>query len=558
MTDVPSLEAYDWDEYDYETFDDLDEQFEHEVPERFNIADYACDRWAADRKNHVALYEESLDGDSSAYSFQQISKLSNQLAHGLRERGVERGDRIAFNGSQRVEPIVLSMATFKLGAVAVPLSVLLGPDGLRYRLDDCSTTVFLADEGAIDTIREIRDDLDDLDHVLTMGAYDGADEENVWDVLEGQPRRFDNVDTDAEDDACIVYTSGTTGQPKGALHAHRHLLGVLTTTAFGNQDESSVAYTVVEWSWIASFNGLVLVNMFYGRPVLGYDREEFEPETAFDLIEKYGVTRFSTSTTGLRMMMQVDDPGERWDLSSVRKTVAGGEHVGHSIAEWLYDTFPNTEFSVGYGQTEAPALVTDKPEIGLRHKFEYLGTPNLGHEFAVLDPETLEPVEQGEVGELAVRYEGDPMLMKEYWNKPGKTDEKIREGWLLTEDLVKEDEDGYLKFQTRKDDVIISSGYRIGPAEIEESLATHGAVLKAGVIGVPHETRGEIPKAFVRLADGHEPSDSLNEELQSHVKENLAKYEYPREIEFVEELPLTSTDKVQRHKLKQWEGVADE
>jgi len=558
MTDAPRLDAYDWDAYDYETFDDLDAQFEWEVPERFNIADYVCDRWAEERKNRVALYTESLDGESTAYSFQQISKLSNQLAHALRERGVRRGDRIAFNGSQRVEPLILAMAAFKLGCVAVPLSVLLGPDGLRYRLDDCSSTVFMAADGALDTIREIRDDLDALDLVLTMEDTERDDEHDVWDVLDGHSREFENVATDADEGACIIYTSGTTGQPKGALHAHRHLLGILPTVAFEDKDDASVAYTIVEWSWIASFNGLVLVNWYYGYPILGYDRDGFEAEKAYDLIEKYGITRFSTSTTGLRMMMQVDDPEEKWDLSSVRKTVAGGEHVGHSIVEWLYDTFPNTVFSVGYGQTEAPALVTDKPEVGLTHRFEYLGTPNLGHDMAVLDPATLDPVDPGEVGELAVRYEGDPMLMKEYWNKPEKTAEKIREGWLLTEDLVQMDEDGYLKFQTRKDDVIISAGYRIGPSEIEDSLATHEAVLKAGVIGVPHDTRGEIPKAFVSLAEGYDPSEELDRELQTHVKDNLAKYEYPREIEFVDDLPLTSTDKVQRHRLKEWEGVADE
>lgn len=556
MTDPPDLEAYRFGEMDRSSFEAVAEAFEWQVPETFNIADYVCDRWADERKNAVAVYTEAVDGTDAAYSFRQIRTRANQLAHYLRARGVERGDRIGVNGSQRVEPLIAHVAAFKLGAVSVPLSVLLGPDGLEYRLDDCEVKAFVVDEGAADALRSVRDGLESLETVLTMGAFDRGDEVDVWNAVAGRPRGFENVETDAEENACIIYTSGTTGRPKGAVHAHRHLLGILSAYAFRELDRRSVARTVAEWSWIMTLNGMVLPMWYYGVPVVGHDREEFDPEREFDLIEKYGVTNFSAAPTGIRMMMQVEEPTERWDLGTVRAVSTGGAAVSPGIIEWIEDVFENADATVGYGQSEVGALVNDKPQVGLPHRPGYLGVPNVGHETAVLDPETLEPMEEpGEVGELAVRYEGDPMLFKGYWENPERTAEKIREGWLLCEDLVSMAADGYVKFHSRKDDVIVSSGYRIGPAEIEDCLSSHDAVFNAGVIGVPHETRGEVPKAFVELADGHEPGDPLAEELRAYVKGRLAKYEYPHEIEFVAELPLTSTGKVRRQRLREREGV---
>ncbi|MFB6171662.1 MAG: acyl-CoA synthetase [Haloarculaceae archaeon] len=559
-SDVPRLDAYHFYEEEWDSYEELRAAFEWQVPDQFNVADYVCDRWAEKRKNGVALYATAPDGTERAYSFRQLRNAANQLATYLREQGVDRGDRVGVNGTQRVEPMVAHLAAFKLGAVSVPLSVLLGPDGLRFRLDDCDATAFVVAEGGHEALREVRDDLDALDVVLTAGDVEPVDGETAfWDALDGRSRQFETVATDAEDDCCIIYTSGTTGRPKGVVHAHRHLLGILPAFVRSvgmDVGRDQVCRTVVEWSWVGSLNDMVLPAWYYGVPVVAYARQEFEPEREFDLIETYGITRFAAPATAVRMMMQVEDPGERWDLSSVRGFGSGGESVGQSIVDWAHETFPDASVAEGYGQSEAGALIGDAPALGVEHRPGYMGVAGLGHEVAVLDPETHEVVEgPGEVGELAVRYEGNPMLFTEYLGRPGTTDEKIQDGWMLGEDLISMDEDGYIKFHSRTDDVIITSGYRVGPTEIEESLSTHPAVMTAGVIGVPHETRGEVPKAFVQLAPGHEPSDDLAAALQAHVKSRLAKYEYPRELAFVDELPRTTTGKVRRRDLREREGL---
>jgi acetyl-CoA synthetase len=257
------------------------------------------------------------------------------------------------------------------------------------------------------------------------------------------------------------------------------------------------------------------------------------------------------------MMMQVEEPAARYDLSSLRVAMQGGEALGQSIVEWFHRTVGDVTVHEGYGQSEASAFVGDCEALGVEHEPGYMGKPGLGHEVRVLDPEEPEPVGRGEVGELALRYEGNPLCFKGFWNEPDTVGQRIRDGWLRTEDVVSMNEDGYVSFHSRKDDVIISSGYRIGPDEIEEHLAAHEAVANAGVIGVPDETRGEIPKAFVVLAEGYEPTEELRTELQTYVKARLAKYEYPRALEFVDELPRTTTGKVRRRDLRKREGLVE-
>jgi len=245
------------------------------------------------------------------------------------------------------------------------------------------------------------------------------------------------------------------------------------------------------------------------------------------------------------------------DLRSVETIATGGEPLGADVVGWIDDAFGGVALNEAYGQTEANLLVgtcdalMDVP----RGK---LGVSTPGHDVRIADAEdparTCEP---GEVGEFAVRFEGDPVCLKEYWNRPEATDGKIRDGWVLTEYLGVRDADGCFEFRSRKDDIILSAGYRIGPSEIEESLADHEAVANAGVIGIPDDDRGEVPKAFVVPADGHEPSEELEATLTAHVRDNLAKYEYPREVEFLEELPKTVTGKVRRRDLEEREGLVD-
>ncbi|WP_136716983.1 acyl-CoA synthetase [Halorientalis salina] len=547
------LDAYRFDEREWESYDQLLEAFEWEVPEQFNMATYVCDRWASE-KGRVALFGENAAGETETYTYWQFRNVTNRLANYLRERGVERGDRVGVNAPQRPETMFAHVACWKLGAMSVPLSTLFGPDALQYRLDDCDAVAAIVDETNVDNLREARADLPELETVLTVGDVDTRDDEaDLWSAIEGYSREFETVATDAEDDAILIYTSGTTGDPKGVRHVHRMLLGHLPlfVTTFGNMElrDGDVYWTPAEWAWIASLFDVVVPALYYGKPVVAYNGGQFDPGVAFEVIERYGVSNFFAPPTALRMMMQVEDT-DGYDVGTLRTIASGGESLGQSIVDWAEDVFGGATVHEGYGQTEANVLVGGCTAL-TEFKEGYMGRPAPGHEIAIVDPETAEPtVDRGEVGEIAVRYEGDPVCFKEYWNKPEKTAGKVRNGWLLTEDLGVMDEDGYVAFKSRKDDVIISAGYRIGPEEVEDSVAGHEAVADAAVIGVPDDERGQVPKAFVVASGDRDPDDDLRESIRAHVRDRLAKYEYPREIEFVDALPKTATGKVRRASLR--------
>jgi acetyl-CoA synthetase len=393
--------------------------------------------------------------------------------------------------------------------------------------------------------------------VLVVGDADlESDETDFWTAVRDSPEGFDPVDTAAEDTAVLVYTSGTTGDPKGVVHDHRMLLGQLPgfVCIFCNAAlESDDAFWVVaDWAWKGSLFDFVFPALFYGQPVLAYEGYgSFDPETAFELVERHELTSLYIPPTALRgMMNEVDDPTERYDPRSVRVLGSGGEALGKTLPRWVEDVFDATVHE-GYGQTEASPLTGNCVRY-----FEYernIGKPLPGVELEILDPEDRTPVPPGETGEIAVRAD-HPNMFEEYLGKPEQTEAKFHDGWMLTEDLAVETENGSLEFVSRKDDVIISSGYRIGPEEVEDAVANHEAVADAGVIGVPDERRGSVVKAYVTLAEGAEPSDDLRESIKSFVRERLAKYEYPREIEFIDELPTSTTGKIRRASLEELES----
>jgi acetyl-CoA synthetase len=399
--------------------------------------------------------------------------------------------------------------------------------------------------------------LSHLETTLTVGEVaNEAGEESFWNAVEDESQTFENVTTDAEDDLIIVYTSGTTGAPKGVRHAHRVLLGHIPSylLAWCNNKltDADVFFSPAEWAWVLIFD-YVFPTLFYGKPLVAYDGGEFDPDVAFELIEKYDVTSYFAPPTALRMM-RTAEVGD-YDADTVRVIPTGGEPVGVDIVEWVDDRFNGAALNEVYGQTEANLLV-GSCEAVMDVPAGKIGVEFPGHEVRLADKQDpSQTVEPGKVGEFAVKYEEDPVCFKEYWNKPAKTDAKVQNGWLLTGDLGVQDEQGYYSFHSRKDDVIITAGYRVGPSEIEESLADHEAVANAGVIGIPHEERGEVPKAFVVLAPGYTQSDRLEDELKHYVKDNLAMYEYPREFEFIEELPKTVTGKVRRKDLRQNRGL---
>lgn len=554
----PRLDAYHFYETEWDDYDELLDDFEWEVPESFNIATYICDRWAGD--DRVAIYADDGAGGRETYTFAELQAAANSLANYLQDQGVEWGDCVGINARQRAETVISHLACWKLGTVSVPLSTLFGTDAVEYRLDDAGAVACLVDSSNVETVRDVVDDVASLETILTIGDATPKDGETHFDdAVESAVSSFETARTDAEDDAIIIYTSGTTGDPKGVLHAHRVLLGNLPlfVTGFCNLElhDTDVFWTPSEWAWVATLFDVVFPGLYYGRPVVAYTADEkFDPETAMEIIERYDVTNYFAPPTALRMMEQLEDP-ERWDVSSVRCIPSGGESLGQTIVDWAKDVFGGAVVHEAYGQTEANMIAGDCTKL-VESREGKIGRRAPGHDIAIVDPQTAESnIDPEEVGEIAVQYEENPVCFKEYWKKPETTESKVRNGWLLTEDLGRMDEDGYIEFMSRKDTVIISSGYKIGPVEIEEALAAHPAVADAGVIGVPDESRGEVPKAFVVLAEGYDPTEDLKTTLRRDVRDRLAEYEYPRQIEFIDKLPKTSSGKVRRTSLEEREGL---
>ncbi|WP_306061312.1 acyl-CoA synthetase [Natronococcus wangiae] len=555
MTDeVPSLDTYHLHEQQWESYEHILETFEWQIPDQFNIADYVCDRWATDQ-HRVALYADSATGDARKFTYADLQKYTDQLAAYLRQHGVDRGTRIGVNLPQKPEAAIAHIAAWKVGAISVPLSTLFGPEGLEYRLKDSDADVCIVDQSNIEAFRAARPA--STTATLIVGEVEHRDVEvDFWEAITGSPSEFDAVRTEPEDDAIIMYTSGTTGLPKGVLHGHQVLLGHLPAFVVTNSDLKigleEVYWSPSEWAWIATLFDLLFPALFFGKSALVYYSTEFDPRKAFSLLDDYEVTKYLAPPTALRKMMQVDSPATTFNVESVDTIVSGGEAVGSEIDRWIRDVFDDTALNENYGQTEANAVIGECTALESTREGT-MGRQLPGHEVRVLDPETLTEVNPGTVGEIALRYETDPVCFKKYWKNRQKTAEKIQDVWLLTGDLGTCDKDGYFTFHSRKDDVIISAGYRIGPEEIEETLTTHSAVAEAGVIGIPDDERSEVPKAFVVLTPDRSPTESLKENLQRYVKDRLAKYEYPREIEVLDELPMTVTGKVQRSKLKQRE-----
>lgn len=561
MSDYQELDSYHFYEQEWDDYEQLREAFEWEVPAEFNIASYVCDRWA-DGDDRVATFAEDEQGRQEEITYGDIQRRANRLANFLEAQGVGRGDRVGICLSPSPEVIIGHVAVWKLGAISVPLSVLFGPDAMEYRLADCDASACLTGPSTSETVRAVSASLPNLESLVVVDEDTQNDQEIAYDTVQSEyAPAFETVTTDAEDSACIIYTSGTTGDPKGVVHAHRFILGILPLMCRcfmqDNTTDGEVWWIPVGWSWVGPIT-VIFSGLFYGVSIVAYDGGQFDPENAFEILETYGVSVFAGPPTMLRMMMEVDNPGDRFDVDSLDVIGTGGEKIEQATIDWADETFSGASIQDTYGQTESGGgnVADFAPLVPVRP--EKMGVAMPGNEVRILDEDTGDPLGPGEVGEIAIRHDDHPGCFKEYWNKPDETAGKRRGDWLLTEDLGMVDEDGYFSYETRKDDVIISSGYKISPEEIEETLAKHSAVDTAGVIGVPHSVRGEIPRAYVSLTEGVSATDELKETLQAFVKSNLAKYEYPRELRFIDTLPQTATGKLSRHSLRERAGVADE
>ena len=526
------------------------------IPERFNMGVAVCDR---QRQRDVALIHPLPGGAVREYTFGDLKRLSNRLANVLAAHGLQPGDRVAILLPQAPETAVAHIAIYKAGLVAMPLFVLFGAEALEYRLADSGARALITDRVNAAKVAEIRGRLPDLELVLSIdGPYgDGAGGAlDFHGELAGAADKFDAVDTAAEEQALLIYTSGTSGPPKGALHAHRvligHMPGVEMIFDFFPQP-GDVAWTPADWAWIGGLFDVMMPALYRGVPQVINPPGKFDAEAAFELIARFAVTVAFVPPTGLKMMRQVATPRDRWNYS-LRTVFSGGEALGTELMGWGRETL-GVVINEAYGQTECNVMVGCCGGI-MTPPPGSMGRASPGFDLAILD-DAGRRVAPGELGSIACRAP-NPVMFLEYWKQPQATRDKFVTGedgaqWLVSGDTATQDEDGWIFFVGRADDVITSSGYRIGPAEIEDCLSGHPAVALSAVIGVPDPARTERVKAFVILNEGFEPSDDLAREVQEHVKRRLAAHEYPREVEFVTELPMTTTGKIQRKVLRERE-----
>src|SRR6056297_135941 len=541
----------------YDSLETAREQFRWELPDDYNPA---ADLLQKHDPDQPAIIYQTPAGSVSTHSYGDLDERSDRLAAALRDLGTEPGDRVAVVVPQKPANPIAHLANWKLGATSVPLTVLFGPESLEYRLDDSGASAVVVDPSVREEIEAVRDSCPDLDHVIELGgSADGeayAFEELVSDYESG----FEIYESTPETPSAIMYTSGSTGPPKGVRHSHALWLGRAAAASNyfdqGLAEGEATLWTPADWAWGAALGGTLFAAWHHGCTIVGWPRDGFDPEAVYDLLERHDVTKAFMPPTALRMLMGVDDPEARFDLS-IETFASAGEPLTSEVVEWVDATFDDVAINEFYGQTELN-LVVGNSETWFDTRPGSMGKPFPGYEVAVLDPETHERKERGETGELAIKPGDRRVFFDEYHGLPEKTANKqTADGWFLTDDLVERDEDGYLWFVSRADDVILTSGYRVGPMEVEDAILTHDAVEQVGVVGVPDETRGEAIKAFVKPARDEYDPDALREEIRTLVRDRLAEYEYPQHIAFVETLPTTTTGKIRRRSLREHEGLDD-
>src|ERR687890_2161145 len=531
-------------------YDTLYERFSWDLPASYNIGLDICDRHAGD-KGRLALIHDRGDGTAEKWTFFELKRASDRFANALRGLGVERSDRVAILLTHSPELPIAHAAIYKLGAIAVPLFTLFGEEALRFRLEDSGAKVIVTDAGHREVAASLRDELPGLEH-LVLADREGAGAESLEGLIKGASSSFEPERTAPEDPAIIIYTSGTTGSPKGALHGQGILLGHVPGVSLPHDlapREGDLFWTPADWAWIGGLFDVLFPALHWGLLVVSHRMLRFEPERAFALMERWGVRNAFFPPTALKMMRAVSDPRGRWELE-LQTIGCGGEPLGEETFNWAKEEL-GIVINEFYGQAECNLVLANCNAI-MPARPGSMGRPVPGHRVAVTDKEGSE-LPTGEGGEVAVRRP-DPVMMLGYWNNEEATEEKFVGDWLLTGDLASVDEEGYFRFVGRDDDLTISAGYRIGPAEIEDTLVKHRDVLMAAAVGKPDLVRGQVVKAFVVLREGSEADEDLAAELKGLVKNRLGAHEYPREIEFVDELPMTPTGKIRRNVLRQREA----
>jgi acetyl-CoA synthetase len=519
-------------------YDILYREFRWNIPEYFNMGE-AISR----NKEGIAIIYRDDEGNRSETSYSELNSLSNQVANFLSELGVKRGEPVGVMMGPRPETAATIVGIYKLGAIALSMTPLFGIDSANYRIQHSGAKVLFTDRE--DIIKELKAQ-------ITVSFDKGNYTFN--DVKKGSSV-FTPVKTKSSEPAHMLYTSGTTGLPKGVVLSHAAVLAHIPWYQFVFEmapKEDDVFSQLADWGWIAGILDVVVPSLYFGKPMVAYNRGgRLDPKRVMEVLENTKATCFFAPPTALNIIMKSVNPKE-YDLK-LRAVASGGSVVTFDLIKWSRESL-GAPLNVGYGQTEANVLTGTNSKIMPIKILEekgggnLLGKPIPGHIIEIVD-ENLNVLPPNQVGEIAVKLP-DPIVMIEYYKNPEATAKKIRGGFLLTGDLGWKDEYGYIWFKSRSDFLIKSSGYRIGPEEIEFVINQHPAVLESAVIGKEDPVRGEIIKAFIVLKPGYEPNEKLKQEIIDLVKLRLAAYAYPKEIEFVNEIPKTESGKIKRAELK--------
>ncbi len=571
------------------------------VPDKFNIAQVCCARWARrpDAQQRIAVRTHQTSSSAGTHSYAELQQQANRLSNALLGLGVKRGERVAIVLPQRFETAVAYMAVLQMGAVAMPLSTLFGPEALTFRLHDSEAVLALCDAGSVATLTDARREFPMLRRVIAVDANSLPSGLDYASLLAKQSARFAPVDTDANEPAILIYTSGTTGNPKGALIPHRALIGnlsgfVCSQNWFGfdprnshgtpfpaleragvgadtlrakpglrTAETQSVFWSPADWAWTGGLMDALLPTLYFGRPIVAHTGR-FSADAAFEILQTHAVTHSFLFPTALKAMMKAyPQPHKQFSLK-LQAIMSAGEAVGDAVFTYCQQQLGVTVNEM-FGQTEINYIVGNCSSMWPARAGS-MGRPYPGHRVALIDEDGRECA-VGVAGDVAlnrfdIHRDPDPIFFLGYWKNAAATAAKFTGDWCRTGDMATRDADGYLWYQGRSDDMFKAAGYRIGPSEIENCLVKHPAVANAAVVPKPDRERGALVKAYVVLAtEFAQQREALDAEraqwdaelvaqLQAHVKGRLAPYEYPKEIEFIAALPMTTTGKVQRRVLR--------
>ena len=539
----------------FDNYDELYNSFRWSIPENYNIASDTIDKFS--NSERIALKHVLDDGNCNEFTFKYLQQKSNQLANVLDHLSFKNDDRVGIILGQCPETILSHMACFKSGKISIPLFSLFGDDALLFRLKDSRASTVICDDLSIEKIKRINEFLPCLKNIISINRKKSdAKVLSFYELISNASDKYKNVESKSNDPALIIYTSGTTGDPKGALLPHKVLLGHIPGVEMPHEFLTSshpvtdCFWTPADWAWIGGLFDVLMPALFFGIPVISYRSSKFDPEFTFTLLEKYEVKNTFIPPTALKMMKSFNQNFKGKNLK-LRTLGSGGESLGQELLKWGKEIF-DVGINEFYGQTECNLTISNCGLI-MKQKLGSIGKPVPGHNVRLMNKEGSFINDENEEGEIVVNS-SSPSTFLGYWNNKSETEKKIIDGWLHTGDYATLDEDGYFYFKGRKDDLINSSGYRIGPSEIENTILSIDEVEMAAVVGVPDDLRGQIVKAVIVPKNKfyiNNQNLELKDKIKNKVKDKLAAHEYPRIIEFVYELPLTTTGKIKRNIIRE-------